>query len=78
MTATAAVLTRQDIRPELKIAAPTLLIVGENDSGTPPILAEKMQALIPNAQLLVIPNSGHHLPIENPQRLVDAMQAFIG
>lgn len=79
LAATAAVLTRQDIRPELpKIAAPTLVIVGENDNGTPPILAEEMQALIPNAQLLVIPNSGHHLPIERPQCLTDAMQAFIG
>ncbi len=79
LAATAAVLTRQDIRSELpKIAAPTLVFANDNDSGTPPILAEEMQALIPNAQLLVIPNSGHHLPIESPQRLTDAMQAFVG
>lgn len=66
LTTTAAVLTRQDIRPELpNIAAPTLVSAGENDNGAPPILAEKMQALIPNAQLLVIPNSSHHLPIES-------------
>lgn len=79
LAAQAAVLTRQDLRPELpKVVAPTLIVVGENDNGTPPILAEEMQALLPKARLLVIPHSGHHLPLESPQHLTDAMQAFIG
>ena len=73
----AAVLTRQDIRNELQnITVPVLILVGENDRATPPFLAQEMQALIPHSQLVIIPDAGHHLPLESPQHLTDEVMAF--
>lgn len=78
LAAQAAVLTRQDIRNELQnIVAPVLILVGENDLATPPFLAQEIQSLIPNAQLAIIPNAGHHLPLESPQQMTDEIIAFL-
>ena len=42
-----------------RIHVPTLILVGEQDKITPPELSEQMHALIPNAQLQIVPNSAH-------------------
>lgn len=74
----AAVLTRQDIRNELQnIVVPVLILVGENDRATPPFLANEMRSLIPYSQLVIIPDAGHHLPLESPQRMTDEIITFI-
>lgn len=58
---------RPDRRDELAtIAAPTLVVVGDQDAITPPAEAERMAAAIPHAQLAVIPNTGHMTPMEDP------------
>lgn len=78
LAAQAAVLFRQDIRAELqKIVVPVLILVGENDRATPPFLAQEIQTLIPHAQLSMIPNTGHHLPLESPQKMIDELIAFL-
>ncbi|WP_181357367.1 alpha/beta fold hydrolase [Stenomitos frigidus] len=78
LAAQAAVLTRQDIRSQLQnVVSPVLILVGANDLATPSFLAQEMQTLIPNAQLAIVPNAGHHLPLESPQRMTNEIIAFL-
>lgn len=46
------------------INCPTLVVVGEEDTLTPPSESEKMNAAIPGSQLAVIPNAGHLANLE--------------
>lgn len=50
-----------------EITCPTLIMVGENDHGTPPHMAESMKEKMPNAQFHKIPNAGHISNIEQPE-----------
>lgn len=62
-----ALATRTDtsaILPKLKV--PTLILVGEDDSITPPEAAKTMQTLLPRAELHTIPHAGHLSNLENP------------
>lgn len=60
-----------------KIKIPTLLIWGENDQITPLWIGQKMESVIPNAKLVVIPNSRHGVPWTNPKEFVDAIIRFL-
>jgi pimeloyl-ACP methyl ester carboxylesterase len=63
-----AIMSRPDSRPGLPaIAVPTLVGVGEEDTLTPPHLAEEMAALIPGARLARIPHAGHLPSMEQPE-----------
>jgi 3-oxoadipate enol-lactonase len=56
-----------DIRDQLgAIRAPTMVLVGEEDLLTPPWYAREICTAIDGAQLCVIPQAGHALPIERP------------
>jgi len=61
-----------------KIAVPTLILVGELDTITPPDAAMFMQANISAAELQQIPHAGHMSNLENPaafnERLLDFLQ----
>jgi pimeloyl-ACP methyl ester carboxylesterase len=66
----AAILARPDGRPHLPaIAVPTMVAAGAQDALTPPSDAEEMAALIPGAQLQIIPNCGHLAPMERPHEV---------
>lgn len=60
-----------------KIKVPTLIIVGEEDSITPPADAEKMHRAIENSQLVSIANAGHLTPVEQPEKFNDALRKFL-
>ncbi len=63
-----AVMARVDSRPDLPhIQAPTLVVCGEADSLTPPECAREMAALLPQAQLELLPGAGHMLTWEQPE-----------
>jgi pimeloyl-ACP methyl ester carboxylesterase len=49
------------------IAAPTLIIAGEQDAFTPMWLSVKMHATIPGSELLVLPGGSHVGPLEHPE-----------
>jgi pimeloyl-ACP methyl ester carboxylesterase len=67
--------SRLDSRPTLAgYSGPLTLLVGQDDTITPPPLAEEMKALAPQAQLQVIPNAGHYLPLDAPQAVSDALR----
>jgi pimeloyl-ACP methyl ester carboxylesterase len=61
-----------------RITQPALLIVGEGDRMTPPKYSEYLATQIPNATLAIIPNAGHYAQIEQPQRVADALRAWLG
>ncbi len=51
---------RQDLTPDLaQMAAPTLLIWGDADPISPLAVGQKLQALLPDATLRVIPGGDH-------------------
>ena len=59
-----------------QINRPTLVLAGADDATTPVAQAEALRDNIPNAQLAVIPEAGHWLPLEKPQAACAALQAF--
>jgi pimeloyl-ACP methyl ester carboxylesterase len=69
-----AIMARPDSRPSLPaIACPTLVLVGENDQGTPPALSEEIAAAIPGSRLVIVPDCGHMSTLERPQAVADAL-----
>jgi len=49
-----------------KISVPTLVMVGEHDILKPRKYSEIIASQIPGAELVVVPNSGHALCLEQP------------
>jgi pimeloyl-ACP methyl ester carboxylesterase len=59
-----------------RIQVPTLLIWGESDGLVPVSYAEAYRALIPGAELVVIPQAGHVPQVEQPDLFCDHVHAF--
>jgi pimeloyl-ACP methyl ester carboxylesterase len=59
------------------IRVPTLVVVGEHDTVTPPAVAQAMQQGIPNARLATIPGAGHMPPIEQAQEFNRKVLEFL-
>ena len=56
-----------DIRDRLgEITSPTLILAGDNDKMTPASLSLELAAGLPNAQLNIVPDTGHMLQLEQP------------
>jgi pimeloyl-ACP methyl ester carboxylesterase len=73
-----AVMTRIDYRPSLPaISVPTLVLVGDSDTFTPPDRAEEMAAAIAGARLVVVPECGHASTIEQPDAVNRALIEWI-
>lgn len=73
-----AMLGRNDTTEYLnKIKIPALVICGENDALTPPSVMKAMADKIMGARFVIIKNSGHMSPIENPQEVNDAIEKFL-
>ena len=78
MEALAMLRDRPDARPGLaQVTCPTVIVVGEDDAITPPVLAEAMKAIIPNATLIRIPKAGHLANWERPSEFNAAVRAFL-
>jgi pimeloyl-ACP methyl ester carboxylesterase len=70
---------RPDSTPTLAtITCPMLVVVGEEDSLTPPPEAEKMKAAVKGAKLVKIKGAGHLPCIENPEPFNKALEEFFG
>lgn len=59
------------------IDVPTLILVGENDVATAPEKSERMHAGIAGSELAVIPRAGHMSPVEEPEAVTAAIEAFL-
>ncbi len=76
--ALAAMRDRTDSRPSLsRIAAPTLILVGDSDVITPPAMAQEMHQSIPGSTLSVIAGAGHTSPMEQPHQVSRAIKQFL-
>jgi pimeloyl-ACP methyl ester carboxylesterase len=73
-----ALLNRPDTAPALAaVACPTTVIVGRQDVWSPVAQHEDIVAAIPGARLVVIEDSGHMSPVEQPQAVAAALQAWL-
>jgi 3-oxoadipate enol-lactonase len=60
-----------------KIAVPTMILVGELDSVTPPSAAQAMQEKIASSKLHLISNAGHMSNLENPEDFNKHLSNFV-
>jgi 3-oxoadipate enol-lactonase len=56
---------------------PTLVLVGEADSVTPPDRARALAKAIPGARLAIVPGAGHLPPLEQPLEVTRQLREFI-
>jgi 3-oxoadipate enol-lactonase len=69
---------RPDATEELaKISVPTLIVVGEDDSLSPPDVARAMQDRIPDAEVAVLPRAGHLSNVEAADEFNAAVAGFL-
>ena len=57
---------------------PTLVLVGDKDVLTPPEHSEAIAAALPDAEHVVVPDSGHMVILERPDVVNDADLAAAG
>jgi pimeloyl-ACP methyl ester carboxylesterase len=73
-----AMLSRNDTTEYLSnIKIPALIICGEHDALTPPAVMKTLAEKINGAEYVVIKNSGHMSPIENPEEVNIALRDFL-
>jgi 3-oxoadipate enol-lactonase len=73
------VMAYEDISTEVgKITVPTLVLAGDQDRQDP-VEQHKREVLpgISGAQLQIIPDCGHLMPIEQPVKAADAIRSFV-
>src|SRR5260370_13943457 len=69
---------RPDSIPTLKIInVPTLVMVGKEDTLTPPADAELMHREIRGSELATVPAAGHYAPFEHPEAAVQILRWFL-
>ena len=74
-----AALADLDLRADLgRIAAPTLVVAGADDSATPPEHAAAIVAAVPGARLEVLAQAAHIAPVEQPARVARLLLAHFG
>lgn len=74
-----AVIARPDARPHLpRLQCPVLVMCGEADLLTPPERSREIAALVPQAQLVLVPRCGHMLTMEQPEVVNAALAEWLG
>jgi 3-oxoadipate enol-lactonase len=61
----------------VRIDVPTLVIVGENDTVTPPEASRKIHEHVRGSRLVVIPHAGHLSNLEAPKEFNQALEDFL-
>jgi pimeloyl-ACP methyl ester carboxylesterase len=73
-----AILGRPDSRPDLpRIGCPAVVVCGRQDALTPLPASEEMAGLIPGAELVVVEDSGHLAPMEQPEAVNAALASWL-
>jgi len=60
------------------IRCPALVVVGEQDPGTPPAMARVIHERIAGAELLILPGAMHCAVVEDADRFLPALLDFLG
>jgi len=72
------IFTTFDLRGQLmRIVAPTLVVAGELDLITGPVCAREIAAGIQGARLVLLPEVGHFVFVEAPERFTGELLAFL-
>ncbi|TFV41849.1 alpha/beta fold hydrolase [Bradyrhizobium frederickii] len=67
-----------DLRAELAgVNVPVLVMVGEQDEATPPLMSHELAAGLPRAELKIIPGCAHVPPLQAPQLFLGALKGFL-
>lgn len=67
-----------DVMPELeRITQPALMIVGEDDRMTPVKYSAFLRERLPDAAMVVIPDAGHYVQVEQPERVAVALRDWL-
>ena len=75
---TKALLDRPDATAVLPlIRVPTLLVTGTADTWSPLSQHEDMRKQIRNSELVLVEDAGHMAPLEQPDRVVSALQRWL-
>ena len=73
-----ALMSRPDSTPLLStIRCPTLIVVGEEDTLTPPALSEEMHRAIAGSELVIVPGAGHLSNLEQPTAFNSSLARFL-
>ena len=73
-----ALAERPDSTPLLsRMQVPALVLVGEEDTLTPPEEARRMWKALPDARMLILPETGHLANLENPKAFRTALLGFL-
>tara|TARA_R110002110_G_scaffold88899_10_gene231565 strand:+ start:2151 stop:2948 length:798 start_codon:yes stop_codon:yes gene_type:complete len=76
---TLTALGRFDIRDRIhRIAAPTLVVVGQQDQTCPLSMSETVHREIAGSRLIQIPDCAHLVPVEQPGAFIEAVLPFLG
>jgi pimeloyl-ACP methyl ester carboxylesterase len=59
------------------IKAPTLLVWGANDKLSPPVNADKLNAVIKNSRKVLIDKAGHYPFLEHPDKFNQVVREFL-
>ena len=60
-----------------EIKCPILVIVGEQDPGTPVAMAKEIHDNAPGSKLVVLPQAAHLANLEQPAAFTRAMEQFL-
>jgi pimeloyl-ACP methyl ester carboxylesterase len=60
-----------------RIAVPTLIACGRQDTWSPPSQHEAMHQLAPHASLDIYEDAGHMAPMEKPQAVLDSLLRWL-
>ncbi len=72
------IVIKENLAPELSfIKVPTLVIWGEKDTETPLKNGSLIAKLIPNAEMAIIKNTGHHVFLDKPLEFIYEIKKFI-
>lgn len=74
-----AIMGRKDGREDLRsIRVPTVVICGRQDILTPPELHQEMAERVPGARLVIVEDSGHLAPLEQPHAVTAVLRYWLG
>jgi 3-oxoadipate enol-lactonase len=73
------ILQESDLVPLLShLRVPTLVVCGEMDQATPPVLNKQIADKVEGARYVELPGCGHCPPLEQPDAFLGAVGPFIG
>jgi len=73
------ILQEADLVPLLHhVKVPTLVLCGEFDQATPPVLNKQIADKVAGGRYVELPGCGHCPPLEQPEQFLAAIKEFVG